>query len=118
MIGENKVLETDLASKDDSLVKVISYCTSRGLIGARNSKKTRNFGRETLESFINADEAYQRMKKFSTTNQFWLLSEDDQMNVTAFILVTDRKSPETILGNTVTEDEILEKLSQMKSSIL
>lgn len=103
-----------LASQDDSLVKVISYCTSRGLIGARNSKKTRNFNKETLESFINADEAYQRMKTLSTTNQFWMLSEDDQINAMAFILVTERKSHETILENTVTEDEILEKLSQMK----
>lgn len=74
-----------LISDDLSLAKIISYCTSRGTVTVKTVAKTRNVNRKEIEGFIDIDEAYQRIKKFITTSQFFSLPKDDQMNVMAFI---------------------------------
>lgn len=107
-----------LISDDLSLAKIISYCTSRGTVTVKTVAKTRNVNRKEIEGFIDIDEAYQRIKKFITTSQFFLLPKDDQMNVMAFILIMERKPTEgtmdsSIMDSSILEDTIIRALNQM-----
>lgn len=103
-----------LVSDDASLVKVISYCTSRGTVATKMVAKTRNVNRKAIEEFIDVDAAYQRIKRFAVTNQFFLLPGDDQMNAIAFILITERTPPMSIMENCIAEDAIVKALKQLK----
>jgi hypothetical protein len=103
-----------LVSEDASLVKVISYCTSRGTVETKIVEKTRHVNREAIEEFIDVNEAYQRIKEFSATTQFFRLPEDDQMNAIAFILTTEQTSSMSIMENYITEDDLIRALTQLK----
>ena len=107
-------IKEHLISDDISLIKVISYCTSRGTVATKIVTKTRSVDRHTLEEFIDVDEAYQRIKAFVVTSQFTLLPEDDQMNAIAFILITERIPSESIMGNCIAEDAIKKALNQLR----
>lgn len=107
-----------LISDDLSLAKIISYCTSRGTVTVKTVAKTRNVNRKEIEGFIDIDEAYQRIKKFITTSQFFSLPKDDQMNVMAFILIMERKPTEgtmdsSIMDSSILEDTIIRALNQI-----
>lgn len=65
-----KEIKESLISDDISLVKVISYCTSRGTVETKIVEKMRDVNRQTIGEFIDVDEAYRRIKKFVFTNQF------------------------------------------------
>ena len=54
---------------DISLVKVISYCTSRGKTIVRIVVETRQVNKETLSEFIDVEDAYSRMNVFVTTHR-------------------------------------------------
>ncbi len=103
-LAEN--IKKSLISDDISLIKVVSYCTSRGTVATKIVAKTRNVNRQAIGEFIDVDEAYRRIKTFVTTGQFDLLSEDDQMNAIAFILVTERAPSESVMGNCIAEEAI------------
>ena len=107
-------IKKSLISDDISLIKVISYCTSRGTVATKIVEKTRNVNRQTIEEFIDVNEAYRRIKAFVITSQFTLLPEDDQMNAMAFILVTERKPSGFIEENCITEDAIAKALNQLR----
>ena len=81
-------IKKSLISDDISLIKVISYCTSRGTVAIKIVEKTRDVNRQTIGEFIDVDEAYRRIKTFVATSKFGLLPEDDQMNAIAFIPVS------------------------------
>lgn len=102
-----------LISDDISLVKVISYCTSRGSVTTKTITKTRDVNRKTIEEFIDVNEAYRRIKSFVTTNEFFSLSKDDQMNAMAFIFVSERRPSSPIMENCVAEDVIVKELNQL-----
>ncbi|MCI5957172.1 MAG: KAP family NTPase [Clostridiales bacterium] len=103
-----------LVSDDVSLVKVVSYCTSRGTMAAKMVEKTRNVNRETIGEFIDVNEAYRRIKGFSVTSQFFSLPKDDQMNAIAFILITERTPSVPIMENCIAEDAIVKALNQLE----
>lgn len=107
-------IKEHLISDDISLIKVISYCTSRGTVATKIVTKTRSVDRHTLEEFIDVDEAYQRIKAFVVTSQFTLLPEDDQMNAMAFIRVAERTSSGSPMENCIAEDTIAKALNQLK----
>ncbi len=102
-----------LISDDISLAKVISYCTSRGIIAAKIVVKTRIVNQKTLGKFIDVDEAYQRIKTFAGTSQFFSFPKDDRMNAVAFILVTERTPSRTAMKDHISEDAIEKALKQL-----
>ncbi|WP_346698382.1 KAP family P-loop NTPase fold protein [Thomasclavelia spiroformis] len=107
-----------LISDDISLVKVISYCTSRGTELTKKGAKIREVNQKTLGEFINIDAAYQRIKKFVVTSQFFSLPEDDKMNAVAFILISERMPSESIKKNHIEEESIIKKLKQLENQFV
>ena len=72
-------------------------CTSRGSVAVRIVAKTRTVDRDRLSEFVDLGEAYQRVKKFATENQFFDLPRDEQMSAVAFILIVERGPVESSL---------------------
>ena len=70
--------EKRIITDDASLAKVIDYCTSRGTVETKIAVKTRTVDYDNLGKFIDVDKAYQRVKILADTNQFLLLTEDEQ----------------------------------------
>lgn len=98
-----------------SLIKIISYCTSRGTVIARTGLKMRDVNQNAVEEFIDVDEAYRRVKAFVATSQFYLLPKDDQMNAIAFILIIERTGSESILEDGIAEDSVIRVLDQLEN---
>ena len=111
-LAEN--IKKTLISDDISLIKVISYCTSRGTVATKIVEKTRDVKSQIIGEFIDIDEAYRRVKAFAVTSQFVLLPKDDQMNAIAFILATERIPSEPVMGNSIAEDAITKALNQLR----
>ena len=107
-------IKKTLITDDISLIKVISHCTSRSTMTTKKVIKMRNVNRQAIGEFIDVDEAYQRIQTFAATSQFNLLSDDDQMNAMAFILVTKRVTSEPVMENCIAEDDIVKELKQRK----
>lgn len=103
-----------LVSDDISLVKVISYCTSKGTVAGKIVVKVRTVDQKKIEEFINEEEAYYRVKKFISTSNFFTLSQDDQMNAVAFILFRERTPSVSGIDNHILEDDILKELNRLK----
>jgi len=112
-VNKKKSIVTD----EISLVKVLDYCTSYGRISGRIVSKTRQVNLKKIEEFIDIDEAYRRIQIFVTTNNFLALSEDEQMNVTAFLLTMERKSQNGIMENHIIEESIQKELRKLVSNI-
>lgn len=106
-----------MVTDDVSLVKIIDECTSRGSVAVRIVAKTRTVDRDRLSEFVDLGEAYQRVKKFATENQFFDLPRDEQMSAVAFILIVERGPVESSLKDCIAEDTIIKALDQMKSKI-
>lgn len=96
-----------------SLIKIISYCTSRGTVATRTVSKMRNVNRNAIGDFIDIDEAYRRVKAFAATSQFFQLTKDDQMNAIAFICITEQTDCESISENGIAEDAIISMLAHL-----
>lgn len=108
-------LKKSIISDDISLIKVLNFCTSLGIESTGViTAKTRNVNLQTIEEFIDIDKAYRRIKSLVTTSQFFTLPEYDQMNAIAFILVTERESPESEMGNSISEYIIENELKHLK----
>lgn len=56
-----------------SLIKVISYCTTWGIMEMRTVSKMRNVNRNIIGEFIDIGEAYRLVKASVATSQFYLL---------------------------------------------
>lgn len=106
-----------MVTDDVSLVKIIDECTSRGSVAVRIVAKTRTVDRDRLGEFVDLGEAYQRVKKFATENQFFDLPRDEQMSAVAFILIVERGPVESSLKDCIAEDAIMKALDQMESKI-
>lgn len=107
-------IKKSLISDDISLLKVVSYCTSKGTMTIKMVTKTRGVNKETLGEFIDVNEAYQRIKRFVVTNEFFTVPKDDQMNAVAFILINERTSVSPILENYIEEEIIEQTLIQLR----
>ena len=106
-----------MVTDDVSLLKIIAACTSRGSVAMRIVAKTRTVDRDRLSEFVDLGEAYRRVKKFATKNQFFDLPQDEQMSAIAFILIVERGPVESSLKDCIAEDAIIRVLDQMKSKI-
>lgn len=106
-----------MVTDDVSLVKIIDECTSLGSVAVRIVAKTRTVDRDRLSEFVDLGEAYQRVKKFATENQFFDLPRDEQMSAVAFILIVERGPVESSLKDCIAEDAIMKALDQMGSKI-
>ena len=106
-----------MVTDDVSLVKIIDECTSRGSVAVRIVAKTRTVDLDRLSEFADLGEAYQRVKKFATENQFFDLPRDEQMCAVAFILIVERGPVESSLKDCIAEDTIMKALDQMESKI-
>ena len=113
-LADNK--KKSLVSDDISLVKVVSYCTSRGTVATKIVAKTRDVKRQAIGEFIDVGEAYRRIKAFAATSQFFSLPKDDQMNAIAFILVTERTPSESVMKDCIAEDAIEKALNQLREN--
>ena len=100
-----------------SLIRVIGYCTSHGKVSGRITSKTWQVNLKSIEEFIDIDEAYQRIQAFVSTNNFRALSEDDQMNVMAFLLTMEIKPKDGIMENHLVEESLKRELCKLISSI-
>ena len=107
-------IKKSLISDDISLVKVISYCTTRASIAIKMVTKARGVNKETLREFIDVNEAYQRIKRFVVTSQFFTIAKDDQMNAVAFILMIERNPSPSIAENNIAEENIEKALIQLR----
>ena len=90
-----------MVTDDVSLVKIIDECTSRGSVAVRIVAKTRTVDRDRLSEFVDLGEAYCRVKKFATKNQFIDLPRDEQMSAVAFILIVEREPVESSLKDCI-----------------
>lgn len=88
----------------------IDECTSRGNVAVRIVAKTRTVDRDRLSEFVDLGEAYRRVKKFATKNQFFDLPQDEQMSAIAFILIVERGPVESSLKDCIAEDAIIKVL--------
>ena len=112
-------IKKTLVTDDISLIKILSYCTSKGHMTIKTVVKTRDVNRDAIGEFIDVNEAYQRVKAFSATKQFFELTKDDQMNAMAFILITERIKPAFIIMENCIEDETIEReLKLLKDNIV
>lgn len=100
-----------------SLVRVLSYCTSNGKVSGRITSKTWQVNLKSIEEFIDVDEAYQRIQAYVTTNNFLALSEDDQMNIMAFLLTMKKKPENGIMENHIVEESVQKELRKLVSNI-
>ena len=103
-----------IITDDVSLAKVISYSTSKGSVTTSIVYRTRIVNLETISEFIDVEEAYRRIVKFTTTDEFWNLSKEDQMNVIAFKLVKEMPESDSTFDNRIAEDVIVKVLEEMK----
>lgn len=107
-------IKKSIITDDISLVKVISHCTSPGSIATKVVTKTRIVHQKSIEGFINIDEAYRRVKSFSTTDQFLSLPKDDKMNAIAFILITEQTNSKSAWEDYIAEDIIVKALNELE----
>lgn len=111
---KKKLIVTD----EISLVKVLSYCTSHGKRAGRITSKIWQVDLKEFEKFIEIDEAYHRIQTFVTTNNFLSLSQDEQMDIIAFLL-TMKENPENgIAKNRIVEESIQKELNKLVSNTL
>ena len=103
-------IKKTIITDDSSLVKVISYCTSRGSVMTSIVTKTRNVDLKTLGEFIDVDEAYRRIKVFVNSQQFFSLPKDDQINVQTFVLIKEGAASEFMSHNSIAEDTVIKAL--------
>ena len=111
--GIKKTLVVD----DQTLARVISYCTSRGTTVARIAYKTRSVNRKKIGEFIDVDKACQRVKAFVGTEQFFTLPKDDQMNAIVFMRSMEQSASDSNCEKEITEDGVLEELNQIRGQI-
>ena len=100
-----------------SLIRVLGYCTSHGKVSGRITSKTWQVNLKSIEEFIDVDEAYERIQTFVSTNNFKTLSEDDQMNVMAFLLTMQKKLGDGMMENHLVEESLQRELCKLISSI-
>ena len=111
--GIKKTLVVD----DQTLARVISYCTSRGTTVARIAYKTRSVNRKKLGEFIDVDKACQRVKAFVGTERFFTLPKDDQMNAIVFMRSMEQPASDPNCEKEIAEDGVLEELNQIRGQI-
>ncbi len=98
-----------IITDDRSLIKVISYCTSHGEVAGRTVTKIWKVDQKAITEFIDINDAYRRVCAFVTSNQFLLLSKDEQMDAVAFLIDMENNAKQG-----TTENEIIEKVIQKK----
>lgn len=98
---------------DISLVKVLSYCTSRGTVSGQIVSKIWKIDQKSLGEFIDVNEAYRRICIFVKTNEFAELSRNHQMDVVAFLLSMEKKTKGSIVDDDIYEELIEKKLFQL-----
>lgn len=98
---------------DISLVKVLGYCTSNGIISGQTVLKTWKIDQNYLGEFINVNEAYRRICTFVKTNQFSELSKDNQMDAVAFLLSMEKKAKASVMDNLICEEFIQKELCKL-----
>ena len=104
----------ELVTDTNSLVKVIGYCMSRGVTTtSRDSYKTWSIRKETLSEYYDSQEAFKRMTSFIRTKEFLELNTDDQMNITAFILIMSHQGTEIDDRTSVSEEAINRKMQEI-----
>lgn len=108
-----KSRKKSIVTDEKSLVKVLSYCTSHGVISGRITSKTWQTNLKTVEEFIDIDEACQQIKVFVTTSAFLDFSEDDQMNAIAFLLTMKNKTENELRDNCIVEESIRTELHKL-----
>lgn len=109
--------EKMLVSDDVFLMKVISYGVSKGTISAKIVTKTRLVDRQKISKFVDVDEGYRRAKSLSNSKQFFTLSENDQMNVVAFILIMERTPSTSTQTDSIAEEVVSKALKQMEENV-
>ena len=109
--------EKMLVSDDVFLMKVISYGVSKGTISAKIVTKTRVVDRQKISKFVDVDEGYRRAKSLSNSKQFFTLSENDQMNVVAFILIMERTPSTSTQTDSIAEEVVSKALKQMEENV-
>ena len=100
-----------LVVDDFSLVKVLGYCTLHGTAEGRTVSKTRKVDQKTLGEFIDIQHAYQRICEFITTSDFLSLSEQEQMDVVAFLIANEHG--EDMMGNYISDNTIQKELRKL-----
>lgn len=110
-LAESK--KKSLVTDKSSLVKVLSYCTSHGVISGRITSKTWQTDLKTVEEFIDINEAYQQIKLLVTTDDFLNFSEDEQMNVVAFLLTMEKMTENDIEDRCIVEESIRKELHKL-----
>ena len=108
--------EKALVSDDVSLMKVISYGVSKGTISTKIATKTRVLDRQKVSKFVDIDEGYRRAKRFSKSKPFFTLSENDQMNAVAFILIMERTPSTSTQTDSIAEGVVAKALKQMEEN--
>ena len=108
--------EKALVSDDVSLMKVISYGVSKGTISTKIVTKTRVLDRQKVSKFVDIDEGYRRAKSFSKSKPFFTLSENDQMNAVAFILIMERTASTSTQTDSIAEGVVAKALKQMEEN--
>ena len=71
--------------------------------------------------FIDIDEAYQRIKSFSASEEFFRLAQNEQMNAVAFLLLEEKEkseSDEDSWYDWIAEDVIIRELEKKKEFVL
>lgn len=107
-------IKKTLIKDNASLVKIIGYCTSKGVSSVGIDIKTRETNRDTLSGFIDVDEAYRRVKSIINNSEFLLFDEEDQMNTIAFVISMEQTS--SVLNGRISEDILIKRLDQLKHS--
>lgn len=102
-----------LVEDDLSLVKVLSYCTLHGTTAGRTVSKTRKVDQKTLGDFIDIPYAYQRICAYITTSEFLAFSEQEQMDVVAFLIANEHEHGENMMGNYISDKTIQKELRKL-----
>lgn len=112
-----KHIKETIITDDISLAKIISYCTSQGRTAVKLIIKTRQVNKQTLGEFIDINEAYRRISLFASTREFLLLPKENQKDVVAFLVATERSEEDRLTEGLVAEETIEDELQKMIGTI-
>ncbi len=108
-----KKVKQELITDDVSLAQVVSYCTSSGRVAARTVYNTRHVQFKVLSEFIDIDTAYQRIKQFTASPNFFELEENLQVNAVAFIMQYETKRDDSDFEEGIAEESIKKEIRKI-----
>ena len=112
--NEIKKLSASMIKTEQDLAYFISSAVSRGKGADKTVFTIWNVDKDSINEYIDIDEAYHRIDKFVYTNEFMALDNKRQEDIVAFLLLVEKNVVESSAFRGVVIQDINRKLEQIK----